>query len=122
PVWTQFAPVSRAGQYILFWYVAETLPPDLEAFLLARAAEQGMAYQVPPRYPVGLTLAERIAMEPEGYTPVRHAGTGVDEEEALYEAYLLPVDEAVGKLGRSIMADVVRRGWDGICARRDMED
>ncbi|KAL9612909.1 MAG: hypothetical protein Q9167_002542 [Letrouitia subvulpina] len=121
PVWTQFAPVSRSTQYILFWYVAETLPPDLEASLSARAGEQGMAYQVPPKYPDGLTLAARIAMEPEGYTPVRHAGTGVDEEEALYESYLLPVDEAMEKLGRSVMADVVRRGWEGICLRREME-
>ncbi|KAI4211354.1 MAG: hypothetical protein LQ351_005909 [Letrouitia transgressa] len=122
PVWTQFAPVGRGNQYILFWYIAETLPPDLEALLSARAAEQAMAHQVPPRYPEELTLAKRVAMEPEGYAPVRHAGTGVDEEEALYEAYLLPVDEAIGKLGRSVMADVVRRGWEGICARREMEE
>jgi len=114
--------VGRSAQYILFWYIAETLPPDLEASLSAQESEKGMAYQYPPRFEPGLTLKQRIEMEGDGYEPVRHANTGVNEEEALYESYLMPVDEAIEKLGRSISADVVRKGWEAICLRRQMEE
>lgn len=122
PVWTQLAPVGRSTQYILFWYIAETLPPDLEASLSAQEKEQGMAYQYPPKFEAGMTLKQRIEMEGEGYEPVRHENTGVNEDEALYESYLMPVEEAVEKLGRSISADVVRKGWEAILLRRQMEE
>jgi len=56
------------------------------------------------------------------YEPPRHLGTGVDEEEALYEAYLLPIPDACHKLRGSIMADVVRRGWEAVLLRIRMED
>ena len=115
-------PQSATTQYILFWYIAETVPPDLETALQAQTAAEGNAYQYPPKYPANLTLAERIKLEPEGYEPVRHENTGVDTEEALYEPYLLPVEEAIGKLGRSVSADVVRKGWAAICLRRQMEE
>lgn len=59
--------------------------------------------------------------EPEGWEPVRHENTGVDEEEALYLSYLVPITEAREKLRGSIMADVVRKGWEGICERLRME-
>ena len=81
-----------------------------------------MAYQYPPRFNAGMTLKQRVELEREGYEPVRHEGTGVDSEEALYESYLLPIDEAIEKLGRSVMADVVRKGWEGICTRRKLEE
>ena len=81
-----------------------------------------MAYQYPPKYEHDMTLAQRTDLEGEGYEPVRHENTGVDEEEALYESYLLPVDEAIRKLGGSISADVVRRGWEAIELRRRMEE
>ena len=122
PVWTQLAPVTKVTQYILFWYIAETVPPDLEVLLSAQEKEQGMAYQYPPNFKSAMTLKERTAMEREGYEPIRHENTGVDAEEALYESYLMPVDEAIEKLGRSISADVVRKGWEAIQLRYKMED
>lgn len=122
PVWTKLVPQSPTIQYILFWYIAETVPPNLEASLHAQTAAQGNAYQYPPKYPADLTLAERIKLEPEGYEPIRHENTGVDDEEALYESYLLPVEGALRKLGRGVSADVVRRGWAAICLRREMEE
>ena len=63
-------------------------------------------------------------MEPDGYEPVHHEGTGVDEEEQAYESHLVSVDEAMRLLGgtSSVMADVVRRGWEGIQTRRAMEE
>lgn len=55
------------------------------------------------------------------YEPLKHEGTGVDEEEALYESYLLPVDHARRKLRGSVMEDVVRRGWDAVMLRMKIE-
>jgi len=55
------------------------------------------------------------------YEPPRHLGTGVDDEEACYEAKLLPIAEARKRLRGSIMEDVVRRSWDLILLRRKME-
>ena len=115
-------PQSRKIQYILFWYIAETLPPDLESSLQAQTEANENAYQYPPRYPADLTLVQRSQLEPEGYEPVRHENTGVDAEEALYESYLLPIDEAIKKLERSPSADSVRRGWAAICLRYEMEE
>lgn len=107
-------------QYVLYWYIAETLPPGLESEL---QTEAGGAYKPPPAYPLGLTLRDRVKMEPEDYEPLHHEGTGVDEEEARYESHLLSVDEAVKKLGRNgVMADVVLRGWRGIQNRFAMEE
>ena len=115
-------PQSRTNQYILFWYISETVPPDLETSLQDQAATQENAYQYPPKYPADLTFADRIKLEPAGYEPVRHENTGVDAEEALYESYLLPVEEAIEKLRHSVSADVVRRGWAAIRLRREMEE
>lgn len=86
------------------------------------ASGKPKAYQSPPRFPSDMTLAERVALEPEGYQPIRHANTAVDADEALYESFLLPIDEAVQKLKGTISADVIRRGWAAICLRREMED
>ncbi|KAL8943337.1 MAG: hypothetical protein Q9211_001014, partial [Gyalolechia sp. 1 TL-2023] len=79
-------------------------------------------YQITPPFPRDMTLKERIAAEGEGYEPVRHQNTGVNEEEQLYESYLLPIEEAVEKLRGTVMADVVRKGWQGVCERREMEE
>jgi hypothetical protein len=107
-------------QYVLYWYIAETLPPDLEAELETKAGE---AYKPPPSYPKELKLSERLKMEPEGYEPVHHEGTGVDEEEQGYTSYLVSVEEAVTKLGRgTAMADVVLKGWKGIGDRFVLEE
>jgi hypothetical protein len=110
----------RTYQYLLYWYIAETLPPSLEPLL---QTPPGEAYKAPPPYPQDLNLRERIKQEPEGYEPVKHEGTGVDEEEQMYMSYLVSVEEAVEKLGRgSVMADVVLKGWKGIQDRFAMED
>jgi hypothetical protein len=62
-------------------------------------------------------------LEPEGYVPLHHEGTGVDEEEQTYESYLVSVEEAVKKLGRNgVMADVVLKGWKGIQDRLAIEN
>jgi hypothetical protein len=110
-------------QYVLYWYIAETLPPDHEKEL---EAEVGAAYKPPTPYPRNLTLRDRIRQEPEGYEPLHHEGTGVDEEEQTYESYLVPVEEAVAKLGKDginvVMADVVLKGWKGIQDRLAAED
>lgn len=114
----QLMPIG-SRQYILYWYIAETLPPDIEATL---ETEAGAAYKPPPSYPRGLSLKDRIRMEPEGYEPRHHEGTGVDEEEQTYESHLVSVEEAVKKLGRStVMADVVKKGWKAIQDRLAME-
>lgn len=108
-------------QYVLYWYIAETLPPNLETEL---ETEVGAAYKPPPAFPRNLSLRERIKLEPEGYEPLHHEGTGVDEEEQTYESHLVPVEEAVLKLGgrNSVMADVVLKGWQGIQDRLAIED
>ena len=120
PVWTQLVPVTATAQYILFWYIAETVPPGLEHSLSAQEKEQGMAYQYPPRFEANTTLKERVEID-EGYEPIKHENTGVNAEEALYESYLMPVHEAIEKLGRGVSADVVRKGWEAIQLRQRME-
>jgi hypothetical protein len=111
-------------QYIIYWYIAETLPPDLEALL---ETEAGAAYKPPPAYPQNLSLRERIKQEPEGYEPRHHENTGVDELEVTYESHLVSVEEAMETLGREgsmgrVMAEVVKKGWEGIQRRFAMED
>ncbi|KAF9741814.1 hypothetical protein PMIN01_01353 [Paraphaeosphaeria minitans] len=122
PIWIQLMPLARnTKQYLLFWYIAETLPPSAEGALETGPDEP---YKTPPAYPAGLTLAERVVQEPAGYEPRHHEGTGVDAEEAAYESRLVGVEEAVGLLGGTdgVMADVVRRGWEGIRLRWRMEE
>ncbi|CAI6333844.1 unnamed protein product [Periconia digitata] len=121
PLWIQLMPVGHRNiQYLLYWYVAETIPPSLEESLHSHPTE---AYKPPPPFPADLTLKERVAMEPDGYEPIHHEGTGVDEEEAEYKSYLVPIDEAVVKLGKhDVLADVVLRGWRAIQERYSMEE
>jgi 8-oxo-dGTP pyrophosphatase MutT (NUDIX family) len=155
-LWCQMVPVGRGSQYVLFWYVAETVDAEEEGRISAlegrsgstgdgagetngkaKAEEDGGAttavdadgvvitrpsYVAPRPLPTEMTITERIALEPEDYVPPRHLNTGVDEEEAMYESYLIPVEEAIRKLRGTVMADVIRRGWDGICKRREIED
>lgn len=107
-------------QYVLYWYIAETLTPELEIELETKAGE---AYKPPPSYPTNLSLHDRVKMEPEGYEPLHHEGTGVDAEEQAYESHLLPVDEAMKKLGKNgVMANVVLKGWKGIQDRYALEE
>ena len=102
------------------------MPPEVERALDGAMAtkatpENPTPYQYPPKFPKELTLAERLELEPKGYEPVHHSHTGVDAEEALYEAYLLPVGEAVEKLRGSVQEEVVRLGWSAICERWRIE-
>ncbi|KAL9599343.1 MAG: hypothetical protein Q9219_003876 [cf. Caloplaca sp. 3 TL-2023] len=122
PVWAQLMPITRSAQYILFWYVAETLPLDLEERLTQQTRNENGAYQIPTPFPKDMTLTERIALEERGYNPIKHRDTGVDEEERLYQSCLMPIEKAMEKLRGTVMADVVRRGWRGICQRREIED
>ncbi|KAF2183082.1 hypothetical protein K469DRAFT_583896 [Zopfia rhizophila CBS 207.26] len=121
PVWMQLLPIPYSSlQYVLYWYIAETLPPDLE---LELASKPGEAYKPPPPYPQDLKLRDRVKMEPEGYEPVHHEDTGVDAEEKTYKSYLVGIEEAVERLGgNGVMADVVRRGWKGIKERFAAEE
>ncbi|KAI9699222.1 MAG: hypothetical protein M1820_007194 [Bogoriella megaspora] len=143
PIWTELVPLSRWGQYLLFWYVAETVPPAVETAIsaeqeqlrVARAGQNGendeihgvKKVDVPPPYVAAeafgkdMTLRERIALEPEGYVPVRHPGTGVDSDELLYESHLLTVEEAMKRLKGTVSAEVVRKAWEGIRERMRME-
>jgi len=123
-VWMQLIPLGTR-QYVIYWYVAETLPPDVEVTLETRAGE---AYKPPPSYPRDLPLKERIKQEPEGYEPRHHENTGVDATERMYKSELMNVEDAV-KLLRAgnpsmghVMADVVLKGWEGIQQRFAMEN
>ena len=121
-VWVQLAPVTRSTQYILFWYVAETVPPALEEELSAKERESGGLYQAPKAFESDMTIQNRIEKEGKGYEPVRHDDTGVNEDEKLYLSLLVSVEEAVRSLGpSSISADVVTKGWDAIQRRIQME-
>ncbi|KAF2009254.1 hypothetical protein BU24DRAFT_428800 [Aaosphaeria arxii CBS 175.79] len=121
PVCMYMMPMGYTSlQYVIYWYIAETLPPSLEAECEMKPGE---AYKRPPPYPTDLKLKDRLQMEPEGYEPIHHKGTGVDEEEATYISYLLPIEEAIGRLGKdNVMSDVVRKGWRGIQERFTQEE
>jgi len=134
PLWHQFMPQSSTAQYTLSWYAAETLPPEIEMQLNAQTNTNPNTqdsnpetvvqkrYAPAPAYPETLTLNERVKTDIDAaYSPPRHLGTGVDDEEACYEAKLLPIAEARKKLRGSIMEDVVRRAWEAILLRQKME-
>lgn len=114
-VWTSLLPNSKRTQYLLHWYIAETLPPEDEARIGPPPLSR--QYQVPPPFPPDTTLRDRLAAEPDDHGPIRYPNTAVDEEEACYASELVSVDEAIKKLGRSSMAEVVRIGWERIGAR-----
>lgn len=125
PAWTQFLPLTARTQYLLFWYIAETLPPEIEASLNSRAESSSSSrppYQQPPAYPSDLRLKDRVKNEAADYVPLKHEGTGADEEEMLYESHLLSISDAITKLGRSVMAQVVRQGWEAIQQRLHEEE
>lgn len=123
-VWIELLPLKPLVQYLLFWYVAETLPPDTEREFVFDAHRP---YQYPPLFPRDMTLTQRIALDendPEtgrAFEPIRHESTGVNEEEHCYQSFLLPIEDAVLKLRGTVMADVVRKGWHSIQERIDEE-
>lgn len=114
-------PVTRSTQYMLFWYIAETLPPDIEQALSHKSEQEGDVYIAPPPFPKDMALAARMELDKDS-DPVKHENTGVNEEEALYESYLISVDEAQEILKGTLMADVVGIGWEAIQARIELEN
>lgn len=127
-------PLTTTSQYMLFWYAAETVPKNVEesygaAGSNSNSSQSARTYAPPPPFPSDLSLKARMEQdsvisetgEATTYEPVWHEGTGVDEEELLYRSFLLPIDEAIRKLQGSVMGDVVRRGWEGVKLRMDME-
>ena len=128
PIFTQLMPLRSDVQYILHWYIAETLSPDDEAGLSRGATA---TYKTPPPYPAHLRLSARVRQDSQGYEPVHHENTGVDAEELKYESALVDVDEAIRRLsegtvlGRNVIglpqADVVRRGKAAIDLRFERE-
>ncbi|KXL50090.1 hypothetical protein M433DRAFT_74939 [Acidomyces richmondensis BFW] len=132
PLWTQLLPLTTTSQYLLFWYAAETVPREVEESYNDTTHEAEPArrvYRPPIPFPQKMSLQQRIARDSETgddgkltvYNPVRHEGTGVDQEELLYQSFLLPISEARQKLKGSVMEDVVKRGWDAILLRMKME-
>lgn len=97
------------------------MPPDVEESLSKAEKEQEGAYQYPPKFDADMTFKERIEMEGGGYEPVKHENTGVDEEEALYESQLVPVEEAMKRLPDVVSRDLVSKGWKAIKLRKMME-
>ncbi|KAF2226823.1 hypothetical protein BDZ85DRAFT_191643 [Elsinoe ampelina] len=133
PLWTQMLPVSARTQYIVLWFVGETLDWREEERCNAVAVEreggegeETRSFVEPRGLKEGVTVKERMAWDvnEQGRVrePVCHPGTGVDSDEMLYEKYLMPIEEAVEKLKGTIMADVVRQGWELIAKRDVMEE
>jgi len=126
PLWTQLLPLSSRSQYILFWYAAETIPSEVEKSYVVDAPAP---YTSPPPFPTSMTLAQRVALDSikadDGteivYEPVHHENTGVDEEEACYQSYLLPIAEARHRVKGSVMEDVIRRAWEAVQLRFRMK-
>ena len=135
PISTELMPFRRNVDYFLSWYIAETLPEDIEVetnekMLECATADNPTPYIAPPAFPEDIKLIDRvrqdIRLDENGkqicYEPQRHEGTGVDSDEAQYESYLLKIPEALGKLKGSSMAYVVDFGWQLIEKRFAMED
>ena len=129
PIWTQFMPLTSTRQYLLFWYVAETVPENVERACNDAIGGNARIYRAPEAFPADMTIKQRLAMDvntgedgqQKAYESVWHEGTGVDEDELLYRSFLLPIAEARRKLKGSVMEDVIRRGWDAVQARIEME-
>ncbi|KAI5369709.1 Putative NUDIX hydrolase domain-containing protein [Septoria linicola] len=127
PVWTQLLPLTSRVQYLLHWYVAETVPREVEMSYADSGTE---IYRQPDPFPRIGSLRARIAEDVSAledgtkqiYEPIRHEGTGVDEDELLYKAHLMPVEEACRKLRGTVQEDVVHRGLEYIQRRIQMED
>jgi ADP-ribose pyrophosphatase YjhB (NUDIX family) len=132
PIWTQFLPLTSTAQYLLFWYAAETVPRDVEegyTAALPNSEPAARMYKPPAPFPSEMTLRQRVAMDTvvgddgttKVYEPFWHEGTGVDEDELLYTSHLLSIDEARRRLRGSVQEDVIRRAWEAIQLRLEME-
>jgi 8-oxo-dGTP pyrophosphatase MutT (NUDIX family) len=126
-LWIQLMPLTTRKQYLLHWFIAETVPEKLELTYTrdADANPSARVYAPPAPFPAKQTLKERIAedsVDGKVYEPFWHAGTGVNEDETHYKSYLFTIEEACTKLGPGVMSDVVRRGWEAIELRMEMEE
>ncbi|PSK38136.1 hypothetical protein B9Z65_1327 [Elsinoe australis] len=134
PVWMEMVPAGRRGQvqYVLFWWVGETIEQGEEGRCEGVVRERGGTIAgdfVEPgeAWGKGWTVKGRKEMdnlgEGKGWRePVCHEGTGVDSDEALYEKFLVPVEEAIRLLEGTVMAEVVRIGWAAFQKREEMEE
>ncbi|PSN68350.1 hypothetical protein BS50DRAFT_609977 [Corynespora cassiicola Philippines] len=122
PLWMRLVTIrQKTIQYAAFFYIAETLPPDLDEEPLESHAGRPL-FKAPPPYPDDLFLRDRVKMEPEGYEPKHHQNTGVNDEEQSYQSYLVPISRAVELLGKDdVRSHVILRGWEAIKARYTME-
>lgn len=131
PVLNYLGPFGRrkpwnTTQYLVAYYIAETLPPDLEEKAQKMSASTATPtnprpYQPPEVFSSTLTLKQRMAQEPEGYEPVHHTRTGVDADELTYESHLLPIEDACGLVKGKIHEHVIRTGWSLIQQRMQEE-
>lgn len=119
PVWTTLLPMTRSIQYLVHWYIAETLPPDIETAV--GPPPDSKEYQEPPAYPTDLSLVTRLASEPEGYEPPRYENTGVDDDEAQFTSHLVSLEKANQLLGDTAQGAVINAGWTAIQARLKAE-
>ena len=94
PVWTQLAPVGRGSQYILHWYIAETVPPDEESKISRLEEERKERYAPPPPFERERTLRQRIAEDGVGRNNKEREGNRSRNED------LQDVD---GKTGKEIV-------------------
>lgn len=124
-------PAGRGLQYVLCWYAAETLPPSVEhrANLVAlghEGSEEELAratgFVAPDAWAEGMTITQRIEMEGGGYEPVKHEGTGVNEEEERYVSELVDIETAMRLLRGTVMERVVGDAWEIISRQRRRED
>ncbi|KAF2149951.1 hypothetical protein K461DRAFT_281196 [Myriangium duriaei CBS 260.36] len=133
PLWTQLVPVRRGIQYMCCWYAAETLTEEGERATnvvalgeagTERQLKESKRFAAPTVWEKGLTVGERKTQDQRAggtYEPLRHEGTGVDEEEATYQSFLVDVEEARRRLKGSIQEDVVRRAWEAVLLREKLE-
>lgn len=138
PVWMEMVPAGRRGevQYVLFWWVGETVEDGEEGRCEEIVREGGGGWAggmaggfVEPgqAWGEGWTVKGRREMDSLGEgkgwrEPVCHEGTGVDSDEALYEKFLVPIPEAIRLLQGTAMAEVVRIGWAAFQRREEMEE
>lgn len=58
-----------------------------------------------------------MALEPEGWEPTRQELSTTQSDELFYEARLMGIEEACGKLKGTGLEEIVREGWHMIQER-----
>ena len=102
PLLTQLLPVTRTRQYLLNWYVAETLPLDVEARVNAatrqaameRGVEEREVYMQAPAWPEGLKLRARVEQDWKGSNQVEQDRGEANRHESTAEVDLCTPQKA----------------------------